>query len=1216
MADRNKIMWNADPLTDELSRQPSLDDDDIVGVDWGKVGKTALGVNHIVGKTLLKAIGMGGVADSMETLQNKGGALPDWATKSMKVSGPGYVVIGRGGKDPLVVNNAANVVVFGGKRFDGAGWQPGMPLGASFSIGVDSPTRVEISYKSADIMKAAKASSMTDASMIVFLGGDVSGNLDALDAPGAAAAQPAAGGMMGGMMGGMGGTKVSGMDEEDLETAVGTYSAYDIAANIFTGGLYAAGKKYSEKESSTVSTFKEPTRDAEADARIAAGKQGISSSKQRLADIQKQRAALRAARGRGVVTSTPVDTGDFARRLEVARQQIAASTGEVQPSEAQPGEAQPEAQAVLGELARLGIINDDKADEVLGMGFKWQYFFDPYAAVQDAEWERDHPNDTGLHFVEPVRDADVDARIAENTQQAADSSERLANIKKKIAELRAARGRRLAAGTKTRAVLGELSQLGIINSKGSDAMAHDDNELETEHDEELEAIMGDLGYVNIIGADDADTEIAGHYRTEIIGGRKRKAVKKPVWGGPGCADASKEGGVCDLMGSIDGNGSSYLMGCDILGADLKLKPTPRAGFVKRQTASGNTVLSLSTGKSKKGDHKSTYRNAVDVGTRAVSISSKLKNAIKSGGLKPAATKVKGYDEDEVLGAAPKRASFSATKPAPKGKAVRKLTHAQIKKIAENTEKAGKDLLAYAKKYGDQVKAHDAKLATASAATAKKMYKVKMTARAAAVPAAAAKPGAAAVTAKPSVTRTIATRVKGDAHILGYGDEDMLGNDNIYGDDVLGEVDILGDTSILGEIDILGLEHTVELLGTHFDILGEELAIMGDETAPVDAGVDPNAAPAVDPLADAVAAIGPAPTAAPPLTAGVDYMPDPYPGYSGADPNEYRGAELPLGALVFDNSVDLGRAGVGSANKFLSNGPANRRWGQDSGFNFDGDGWQTYDASNYKGFQWSHPNDGEMADLSAASMANGWGPLIGKPDSDMQGARWHVPTKQWFWFYDTAPAPMVAKLRAPGDLLRFNQAIAEYKTALTAFKTDQAAQAAADQLEAEQAAELAKQQAAEDAATARRQEKETSEAAHQAELQTKADEQAQATQSAIQAAQAAAYAAQTGTDTEAYKGQAQADVEAQSAYAQTQAEIDEKKLQAEEERTIRMAEKEAEFLAAHPEAGVPMDDGGGQGGEQGGGEEQYPDETSRELHEEAGTPEQYQDEADAAAMDQE
>jgi len=1190
MSNRDKIMWNADPLTDELSRQPSFDgdsDDDIVGTDWGKVGKTALGVNHMVGKTLLKAIGMGGVADSMETLQAKGGALPDWATKTMKVVSPDYVVIARGNKDPLVVNNAANVTIFGGKRFDGAGWQSGAPLGAAFSTGVDSPTRVEIAYKSgSNIMKTAKASGMTDVSMVLFLGGAVAScNLDALDAP--AVAQPAAGGMGGGM-------KISGDDD-----AVG-YSAYDIAANIFTGGMYAAGKEGFKKDRSTAITFVEPTRDTEADARIAAGKQSAASSKQRLADIQKQRAALRAARGRGSVTPTPVDTGDFARRLEVARQQIAASTGEDQASDAQQGDAQPET--------------------VSGLEFKWKYLFAPHLALEDKE--REDAMDRSIHFTEPTRDAEVDSRIDENEQRTADAVQRLADAKAKLAALRAERMRRLSTRNKTQAVLGELSRLGIINSKGSNAMAHDDNELETEHDEELEAIMGDLGYVNIIGSADADDEIVGsaHYRTEIIGGRKRKIVKKaqPSDSGPVCADASKEGGMCDLLG-VDGNGSSYIMGCDILGADAK--PTPRAGFVKLNTSGGNTVLSLRTNKAKKGDHKSTYRNAVDVGTRAVSIGTKLKNAVKAGG-----TKVKGYDDDMILddvldetaedfvGALVRRTSK------PKR---RNLTHAQIKKIAEQTTKAGKDLLAYAKKYGDQVKAHEAKITTATAATSKKMAKAKVSAKASAAP------QVTAAARKPAGARAAGTRVSGDAFVLGYGDSDMLGETNIFGAEILGDLgprDLYDDLDVMGEIDILGLEQTVELLGTHFEILGDELAV--DAAAPAaDA-----AASGIDPLADAVAAIGSPPTAAPPLQPGVDYAPDPYPNQPQMDPNEYRGAELPLLAIKFDGSVDLGRseeALVGSANRFLANGPATKTNGMDSGFQFSSDWWQTFNAGGSAGRRYSSPNSGEMDDLSASSLQNGWGPLIGRPDTEMAGARYHVPTKTWFWYYDTAPAPLLAKLKAPGELLRFNQAIAEYKTALTAFKTEQAAQAAADQLEAEQAAALAKQTALEDAATARRQEQEAKESEHQAALQTKADEQAQTTQSAIQAAQAAAYAAKTSTETEAYKGQAQADAEAykgqaqadaesQSAYAQTRAELDEKKLQAEEDRTLRMAEKEAEFMAAHPDAGEPTDDGGAQGGgeDQGGGQYDGADQTTRELHEEAGTPEQYQDEADAQAMDQE
>jgi hypothetical protein len=73
----------------------------------------------------------------------------------------------------------------------------------------------------------------------------------------------------------------------------------------------------------------------------------------------------------------------------------------------------------------------------------------------------------------------------------------------------------------------------------------------------------------------------------------------------------------------------------------------------------------------------------------------------------------------------------------------------------------------------------------------------------------------------------------------------------------------------------------------------------------------------------------------------------------------------------------------------------------------------------------------------------WGPLVGAPNGWTKGLRFDWDTMGWFWFFDQAPS----WARTPKDLERLHQAQVDWATAVTNAKTEAAAQAAQEQLEA-------------------------------------------------------------------------------------------------------------------------------------------------------------------------
>ena len=149
---------------------------DHIGVDWANVGKTAFGVVHLAGKTVLSAFGAGAVAQPLEQMEVQAGILPDWAhpgaappAGATTVSAPDYVVLQHRDGKTDVLQNVQSVLVTSGQRFAGNGYQPGDKSGKKFSFGYDAPARVDA------VAKTGEKVAYADAVKVLFLGGTESG---------------------------------------------------------------------------------------------------------------------------------------------------------------------------------------------------------------------------------------------------------------------------------------------------------------------------------------------------------------------------------------------------------------------------------------------------------------------------------------------------------------------------------------------------------------------------------------------------------------------------------------------------------------------------------------------------------------------------------------------------------------------------------------------------------------------------------------------------------------------------------------------------------------------------------------------------------------------------------------------------------------------------------------------------------------------------------
>lgn len=468
----------------------------------------------------------------------------------------------------------------------------------------------------------------------------------------------------------------------------------------------------------------------------------------------------------------------------------------------------------------------------------------------------------------------------------------------------------------------------------------------------------------------------------------------------------------------------------------KLNVPQRAGIVLKKTPGGRkiTSLQLNTKRTNRWDPKAAIQNAKDAAKRAINAGSKLKS-VASALAKKQVTKVRGVASMQSVRAMPH-----------KGPRVR-VTPAQLARLADRAIKAGKALQKQTSNFE--------KLAHGDASRI-----------------------------KAGVARTrLLTKMRGE-------DDDELMH-ALFAD----HATQLSEEILTGAVDIATDEAVEELFGGAADGKAPSFDITNSTDGTE--GADPYTP------SDPTYGLGAPPTAPPPLEEGVDYVRDPGPEndrtvYS-SDP-AYPGTPLPIGAIIYDGSQPFPWQGVGSFTRFHGGAPEHSGGGN-SGYQWGGgdpsimDGWYMYWASAGGPFtQLRYKREGEGdhkilgtgKERSEDSVKRGWGPLIGNPKSTTSaagkpwtyGLRYDAGGNQWFWYYDQAPD----WAKRPGEILRLNQAVLEYKAALTAAQAEAAAQALADQAEQKEYEQQLKKQAQEDAEYQRKLERETAAAEQQAALQ--------------------------------------------------------------------------------------------------------------------------------------
>jgi hypothetical protein len=623
---------------------------------------------------------------------------------------------------------------------------------------------------------------------------------------------------------------------------------------------------------------------------------------------------------------------------------------------------------------------------------------------------------------------------------------------------------------------------------------------------------------------------------------------------PHGTSGGQEGGAMRPEEEIEVLGEDYSHGLDVLGAAkvsvIKPKTTNltttvktqsgakvavpvRAGFVQKQTPGGRTHTSLVVNKPKQGDDKSSIKNAKDAGNRAISAATKMKDHLKK------VTVIRG--DEAFFGAA----TSTAKKVAPKG--VPKTVVVKMGQMLDKLADKGKKTVAAASKHEQLVKTAQSKLSAGTKSVAQKMDPSK------------------------------STKIKGDD----YEDFDIIASETDLALEILGAA--LPDPTNPGYL----------LDGSPDPAYG---GVAPGYTGSLDSS-DPYATSGADQTATALPGppdygLGPAPKGAPPLVANQDYIPDP--GFD-SDFNVYSSTgepgtvPLPEGAVIYDGSQAIPTKGAGSYTYFHKTIPGGAKpdGNAGSGFYWNKDHWNCWWASAYHDNvaidtrkQSVTPEEAaSLPFMAQASEKHHWGPLIGNPQGGWTaGMRYDQGGNQWFWYYDKAPSWATAADKMKRD----NQALLDYQAMFTAAQTDYTTQQMQDQIDAQNARDLAKQQAAEDAQMARQMQQEQAQAAHQAELQAVQDQQ---TASQQQMADEQAYR-QAQIDWEGQARQSDQATQTMQAQALMQAQIDQQAMESQARIEQQAAETQARIAAMQAQATGQMpsaDDGGGEYASDEGGE---------------------------------
>jgi len=591
--------------------------------------------------------------------------------------------------------------------------------------------------------------------------------------------------------------------------------------------------------------------------------------------------------------------------------------------------------------------------------------------------------------------------------------------------------------------------MGLERSNGMSVM-----DLEDQVIREVTSDVPGAGWDEIVGAYDVNTEgdytvgVSTPYTVGLTVDHLPVALPPKQWpgavvvgaavsstrGGAAPAGGTATGGKQPAAGSVAAAASAAAAHAAAAGNTKQLaqqkasisQMQQRAGFVTKTTPAGNKILSLQPNRNKK-TQTASIKNARDIAVRSSKIADSILTKIKNPSKTP--TKVRG-----IIGAA------ASTK--------RPGAAASLAKV----QKLANDVKANAKKLNDQADKHE---------KAYTGFKAK-------------------VDAGVKVTRA-KTDPSGRSAI--HGDGYAIMRDAIAGDlyssypttPISTGVDPTTGLPYSGVDPTTGLPYgsTGAIDPTTGLPMGGSLA--SQLPGPPDYGLPPP------------------PTKAPPLQPGVDYLPDPLgptPGITKGDETIYQ--TVPDDScVVYDGSHGFPEKSVCSFTyyfgKLSTDTSTQLMCGTGSGFFMGNDGqWRYWCASAYNdGIAIDHrtmrPNADEATSMPALAQSSEnhlWGPIIGNPKGALKGLRYAVTDDKWFWFRDTAPTWATQA----DDLVRQQQAITDYKTALLAAQTDYANAQAQDQINAQQAQQMAQQQAQEDAATQRQYQQELSQAQHDADVQ--------------------------------------------------------------------------------------------------------------------------------------
>ncbi len=314
--------------------------DDILGVDWGDIGKDVFSGVHLAGRTVLSLFGAGAIAQPLERIEEKGGLLKDWAKSGgaaqptstapapgTVIEAPDYVVLVYANGQAETISASAAVRVVGGRRFEGNGYKSGEKIGKKFSFGYDAPDSVEVALRT-----KTGSDKHTDVKQAIFLGGKEQ-------------------------------TRVAGLDDEVLgelgSVIVGEWTAADTAATVFLGpwGIYRGTQELSRgqprmKAGKFGSTPGEVSWQAGA-ADTEKAKKKLVEAKKRLAAAQK--------RLREVQTARPSTSSMSASPVTDTATSVTTDSVSVEPTKDESGDT------MSDYLTGCDVLGED---DVLGAGAK------------------------------------------------------------------------------------------------------------------------------------------------------------------------------------------------------------------------------------------------------------------------------------------------------------------------------------------------------------------------------------------------------------------------------------------------------------------------------------------------------------------------------------------------------------------------------------------------------------------------------------------------------------------------------------------------------------------------------------------------------------------------------------------------------------------------------------------------------------------------------